>query len=132
MKGEENSKENVHFYSDSYDVNPTNFSHFFRGNAAKYNRRIKKKMTICDRNYYFYINRQNERKMLNGLFTWQQRQNKINGNFNLLDLESRAEGVFSKYGRTNTRVSKELKRKSWALKDDKERQPSNCEPLRIT
>ena len=43
MNGEVNSKENVHFYSDTYDVHPANFSHFFRGNAAKCNRRIKKK-----------------------------------------------------------------------------------------
>lgn len=32
----------------------------------------------------------------------------INGNFNLLDLESRAEWVFSTFVRTNTRLSKEI------------------------
>lgn len=43
MNGEENSKENVHIYGDTYDVHPANFSHFFRGNDTKCNRRIKKK-----------------------------------------------------------------------------------------
>jgi len=39
-------------------------------------------------------------------------KSRINGTFNLLDLESRAEGVFSTFGRTNTRLSKEIRRKT--------------------
>ena len=69
MNGEVNSKENVHFYSDTYDVHPANFSHFFRGNAAKCNRRIKKKNDNL-RSQLLLLNKPAKRKkMLNGLFT---------------------------------------------------------------